>query len=108
MLPVLSTDGQITTGLPMSLTQVSGGCLFLVQMVRLLLVEGLPVSLTQVSGGCLFLVQIVRLLLVVGLPVSLTQVSGNYLFLIQMDRLLLLTSRSANEPYTGEQGAACS
>ena len=76
MLPVFSTDGQITTGLPMSLTQVSGVCLFLVQMVRLLLVAGLPVSLTQVSG--------------------------NYLFLVQMDRLLLLTSRSASEPYTGK------
>ena len=37
------------------------------QMVRLLLVMvvDLPVSLRQVSGGCLFLVQEVRLLLLV-------------------------------------------
>ena len=50
------------------------------QMVRLLLVMVLGSRSASepytVSGGCLFLVQAVRLLLLVGLIMSLTQVSG--------------------------------
>lgn len=52
--PVLNADGQITIGNGSRSASepytVSGGCLFLVQAVRLLLLVGLIMSLTQVSG----------------------------------------------------------